>query len=66
MVLVPHETALMMDWTTGTYDHRPAPLKAAWQATSPSGKVLTCALYHGVAGRVEVRAEYPNHDLIRS
>jgi hypothetical protein len=75
VVLVRHETALPMDWTTGTYEHRPAPrteaprptlLEAAWQATSPSGKVLTCALYHGIAGRVEVRAEYPNHDLIRS
>jgi hypothetical protein len=62
-----------MDWATP--DHRPAPrpepprptlLEPAWQVTSPSGKVLTCALYHGVAGRVEVRAEYPNHDLIRS
>ena len=75
VVLVPHETALMMDWSAGTHDHRPAPraesprptlLEAAWQATSPSGKVLTCALYRGVEGRVEVRADYPNHDLIRS
>ena len=29
-------------------------------------QVLTCALYHGVAGPVEVRADYANHDLIRS
>jgi hypothetical protein len=75
MVLVSTEVELTMDWMTGTHDHRPAPraeppgptlLEAAWQATSPSGKVLTCALYRGVEGCVEVRAEYPNHDLIRS
>ena len=73
VVLVPNEAALTMDWATP--DHRPsaraeAPrptlLEAAWQATSPRGRVLTCALYHGVGGRVEVRAEYPNNDLIRS
>ena len=64
-----------MDWSAGTHDHRPAPrvkpprpplLETAWQATSPSGKVLTCALYRGIDGRVEARAEYPNNDLIRS
>ena len=64
-----------MDWDAATPDHKPAPraepprptlLEAAWQATSPSGKVLTCALYQGADGRVEVRAEYPNNDLIRS
>jgi hypothetical protein len=62
-----------MDWAT--HDHRPARrtelprptlLEAACQATSPRGKILTCALYRSVEGRVEVRAEYPNDDLIWS
>jgi len=30
------------------------------------GGVLTCALYQGQGGRVEVRAAYPDDDLIRS
>ena len=33
---------------------------------SPTGKVLTCGLYQGAAGRVEVRASYPCENLIRS
>jgi hypothetical protein len=40
-------------------------LESAWQATSPTGKVLTCGLYRGVARRIEVRAAYP-HELIRT
>ena len=64
-----------MDWSTGTHDHRPAPrseppkptlLELSWQARSPRGRVLMCALYRGVAGRVEVRAGYGDQDLIRS
>jgi hypothetical protein len=64
-----------VDWTTGTYDHRPGPraelprlplLEPAWHATSPSGKVPTCALYRRFEGRVDVRAEYQNSDLIRA
>jgi hypothetical protein len=62
-----------MDWAT--HDHKPAPraepptpelLEPSWRATSPTGKILTCALYRGVAGRVEVRAAYPDDNLIRS
>jgi hypothetical protein len=41
-------------------------LEPSWRAISPRGKVLTCGIYQGVAGRVEVRAEYPHQDLIRS
>jgi hypothetical protein len=63
-----------MDWDVAAPDYKPpkaeppAPelLEPAWRATSPTGKVLTCGLYRGVAGRVEVRASYPRNDLIRS
>lgn len=63
-----------MDWDSGTHNHKPPPkaeppapelLEPAWQATSPSGKLLTCGLYRGAAGRIEVRASYPQ-ELIRS
>ena len=63
-----------MDWNAAKPDYKPpakaeppAPevLEPAWQATSPTGKVLTCALYRGVAGRIEVRASYPQ-ELIRT
>ena len=63
-----------MDWDAATPDYTPPPkaeppapelLEPAWQATSPTGKVLTCALYCGVVGRIEVRAAYP-HELIRT
>jgi hypothetical protein len=41
-------------------------LERSWWATSPTGKVLTCGLYRGAVGRVEVRATYPRENLIRS
>jgi hypothetical protein len=41
-------------------------LEVSWRATSPSGKMLTCGLYRGPAGRVEVRVAYAHDNLIRS
>jgi hypothetical protein len=64
-----------MNWTTGTYDHRPSPraeqsaptlLEPSWRAISPTGKALRCAIYQGGACRVEARAPYPRENLIRS
>jgi hypothetical protein len=63
-----------MDWATSS--HIPAPrteppaptvLESCWRATSPTGKVLTCAIYRGpVESLVEVRASYPRDEVIRS
>ena len=60
-------------WTSP--DHRiertgpppPTRLEPAWQAVSPTGKLLDCALYAGaMPGRVEVRAMYLPENLMRS
>jgi hypothetical protein len=72
--MVATEAALTMGWDAARPDYKPPPkaeppapelLAPAWQATSLTGKVLTCGLYRGVAGRIEVRASYP-HELIRT
>jgi hypothetical protein len=62
-----------MDHNWATPDHvpraeapAPALLEACWRATSPTGRVLTCAIYRGpVDSLVELRATYVGLDLER-
>ena len=63
-----------MDWATSftfpaprTEPPPPTVLESCWRATSPTGKVLSCAIYRGpVESLVEVRASYPRDEVIRS
>jgi hypothetical protein len=37
-------------------------IETRWRFTSPSGRILTCGIYHTAGGGFEVRLSYRNED----
>ena len=64
-----------MDWTRGTHNAGaakvneppvPEPFEVCWELRSPSGRVITCAIYRDAAPGIDVRCTFSEDDVVRS